>query len=76
VGPRAGLHGMAMIKNPTSCWELRSSRSARSLVTVLTELPRFTIKKHAPNWSTPDTRFEVSTEVKISCCGLVGRDTV
>jgi len=39
VGPRAGLNVVTR-ENPSPCWESKPVRSARSLVTVLTELQR------------------------------------
>jgi hypothetical protein len=40
VGPRAALDAVMKRKNPCSCREYNSSRPTRSLVTILTELPR------------------------------------
>jgi len=43
MDPRAGLDEMAKEKKPR--WESRSGRSARSLLTILTELPRLLLLK-------------------------------
>jgi hypothetical protein len=40
VGPRAGLETEAKRKNPRPYWESKRIPPARSLVTILTELPR------------------------------------
>jgi hypothetical protein len=39
VDPRAGLDAVARRKNPSPCRESNAGRPARSLVTILTELP-------------------------------------
>jgi hypothetical protein len=43
VGPRAGLDAVVKRKIPSPCGEWNPGRSARSLVTILTELPRLTL---------------------------------
>jgi hypothetical protein len=40
MGPRAGLDQVAKRKIPCLCRESNSSHAARSLVTILTELPQ------------------------------------
>jgi hypothetical protein len=40
VGPRGGLDEMAKRQNPTPCPRSNSGHPARSLVTILRELPR------------------------------------
>jgi hypothetical protein len=44
VGHRVGLGAVVRRENPISCCESNLGRPARSLVTILTELPRFLIK--------------------------------
>jgi hypothetical protein len=42
VGPRAGLEPVVKRKYPSACRESNRGRPVRSLVTILTELPRLT----------------------------------
>jgi hypothetical protein len=44
VDPRAGLNAVAKRKIPCLCRETNSGRPDRSLVTILTELLRFSLK--------------------------------
>jgi len=46
VGPRGDLDAVAMRKKSHDChyWKLNPGRPARSLVTILTELPQFRLR--------------------------------
>jgi hypothetical protein len=71
-GPQSqsGRGGGEEKKHPTPCWEQNPGSPAPSLVTILTELPRFPSNKHKrdyvlwdesgrDNWQgSPGTRFE------------------
>jgi len=48
VGPRAGLDAVEKREIPSPCRELNPDRPARSLVSILTELPRFPILEDKP----------------------------
>jgi hypothetical protein len=77
MGPRAGLDAVAKRKKShhCSCRELNSGRPTRSLVTILTELPRFlttSVEDHSPVGSTffgpnilPSSVFSNANEQRI-----------
>jgi hypothetical protein len=65
VSPRAGLDAVERSKNPSPCREPKPCCAARSLLTILTEIPRHTIMKMRLIIRDNDKRIQCITNLTV-----------